>query len=362
MPVPRSALPALLVVASLLAAAPGCAYIGPSAIGKGRMTYNEVINYTEDQQLLNLIVRERYHETFGMLRVAGITASVRARAEMGVELGIFGSSSDYDGNLVPLSAGVAYEENPTISYVPLSGEEYLVRLLTPLTIDQAVLLMQAAWEDELWMRELHKRINGIYNPVGGPASEELPVFLRAYRALNKAGLVTMERHGGYGDTAPTYSVTVEAYPEDLKPAVQDLITSLGLEGIEVDGSSFTLPMRTGLRTWSTDSIRLEHRSAYDILRHAASMIEVPKEHRDSGLASEAGWNPGDGDRFIVIKSSKEKPELATVALQYRDYWYYIDAADTRSKASFKILRLLVGMRLEEASSRNEAPLITVPVG
>jgi len=59
----------------------GCV-VGPASITAGRGVYNEVINRTEDEQLLSMIVHERYNETYGMLGVASVTANIRARATM----------------------------------------------------------------------------------------------------------------------------------------------------------------------------------------------------------------------------------------------------------------------------------------
>ena len=58
----------LLVVAVLGLCS--CAAVGPRSISAGRGAYAEVINRTEDEQILNVIVRERYDETFGMITVA----------------------------------------------------------------------------------------------------------------------------------------------------------------------------------------------------------------------------------------------------------------------------------------------------
>lgn len=100
---------ALLVVCAL--ALSGCAVVGPQAISGGRGVYAEVINITEDEQTLNAMVRMRYHQSFGMMSVASITASLRFSAQAGGNFGV-GPSDAYAGNLVPLSVGVAYEENP----------------------------------------------------------------------------------------------------------------------------------------------------------------------------------------------------------------------------------------------------------
>ena len=69
-----------------------------------------MINRTEDEQILNVLVRMRYDESFGMLSVASVTANLRVSARASTDIG-FGDDINYAGNLVPFSAGIAYEEN-----------------------------------------------------------------------------------------------------------------------------------------------------------------------------------------------------------------------------------------------------------
>ena len=76
----------------------GCAVIGPQSITAGRGVYAEVINRTEDEQILNVIVRQRYDETFGMMSVTSVTANLRFSAQAGANIGI-GDSDNYAGNL-----------------------------------------------------------------------------------------------------------------------------------------------------------------------------------------------------------------------------------------------------------------------
>ena len=94
-----------------------------------------------------MIVRERYNQTYGLLGVTSVTAQIRASANVGAQFGLSRTlKEDYDGNLVPLAAGVAYEEKPTISYVPLGGEIFLQRLLSPLSIEEADTILRAMIE------------------------------------------------------------------------------------------------------------------------------------------------------------------------------------------------------------------------
>ena len=115
------------------------ASLGPGAIVRGRGLYNEVITATNNEQTLELIVRARYGEPAGLLSVASVTANLRATASTAAQFGI-GPSSNYNGNLVPLALGFAYEENPTIAYTTVQGERYAKAMLSPVGLDMLVLL------------------------------------------------------------------------------------------------------------------------------------------------------------------------------------------------------------------------------
>ena len=156
----------------------GCAVVGPQSIRAGRGVYSEVINHTEDEQILNVIVRMRYDETFGMMSVASVTANLSFKTSTGIQLG-FGDDNDYAGNLVPFSAGAAYEENPTISYVPLSGEDFMLRMLSPVTMSEWHLLSRASKQPGMVLALATSRVNGLRNPPLGeePTSPDFARFV-----------------------------------------------------------------------------------------------------------------------------------------------------------------------------------------
>ena len=119
---------ALVVLGTILSVLCGCAGVGPTSISMGRADYNEAINKTDDAQMLMSIVRGRYGETFSLLAVTGVAANVRFSTNAGVNVG-FGPDDNYAGNLVPFSGGIAYEENPTITYATVQGAQYVRQLL-----------------------------------------------------------------------------------------------------------------------------------------------------------------------------------------------------------------------------------------
>lgn len=90
--------------------------------------------------MLLSMVKSRYGETSSLLAVSGVAANVHFSTNAGVQAG-FGSCDNYEGNLVPFTGGVAYEENPTITYAPVQGEQYLRQLLSPIPLDLLILFL-----------------------------------------------------------------------------------------------------------------------------------------------------------------------------------------------------------------------------
>ncbi len=63
----------------------------------GRADYNEVINRTENEQMLLSIVKERYGETSSLFTVSSVVANVRFTISAGVEAGFRGFSTSVSG-------------------------------------------------------------------------------------------------------------------------------------------------------------------------------------------------------------------------------------------------------------------------
>ena len=157
----------------------GCSFIGPQSIANGRAAYNQVINQTEDQQMLMAVVRNRYGETISMLAVTNVTASIRFAAGAGAEFGV-GRRESYETNLTPLSGQIAYEESPTISYVPIEGEEQFNRLMSPVSLDVLVVFARTIKSSRLPFLMLTRSVNDLRNPdfIRSSLSESDPRFLR----------------------------------------------------------------------------------------------------------------------------------------------------------------------------------------
>ena len=347
----RSELALLLAAASLCA----CNTLGRTALSSGRGSYNEVINRTEDEQILSMIVRLRYDETFGMLAVSSITASLKVGASLGANVGI-GSDSSYAGNLVPFAAGATIEENPTISYVPLRGEQLVERMLAPISGDQTLLLGRLSSNQIEAMRLLVRRANGLVNPAYAPAEAgpDFDRFVEAYARLRDQGVLDVVRSDAGG-----FELLFHDYAPEQAAEIAALLRLLGIERADVSRGELRLPLRFFVGSARGNGLDLETPSALEVIEAAGEGIDVPEEHVSESIARGASLDASH--RFLDVRSASSRPSHAAVAIEHRGWWFFIDERDARSKQSFLILRTLIGMRLD-AGGQPGAPVLTIPVG
>lgn len=77
------------------------------------------------------------------------------------------------------------------------------------------------------------------------------------------------------------------------------------------------------------------------------------------------WRGVTAELFTVCAVKQHhRPELAYVAVGYRDHWFYIGDRDHASKATFNLMLQLTRLDLSGEGSRSwrGSPLLTLPVG
>jgi hypothetical protein len=338
----------------------GCVSIGPPAISNGRMAYNEVINYTEDQQVLNAIIRDRYGHTFSLLSVSSITANVKFRSAIDTEFKAWGESGDV--RLIPLSAGAGYEDNPTISYAPVNGELVLRQLTSPIGVDEGFLLLRFARDRSIVNRYVYKRINDFYIPEEGRLPEEVQRMQSLGAELFELGLSEFGLAPNSDPDNPSYVLIMSNYSDAEGAMIREYLELLDIDPALVDGGPVLIPIGPNTIDHEGNFISVATRSVYAWMKLAGSMIELPEPHVRSGIVDPADdWNGPASDRLITIRSSSRKPDDASVAIRFKDYWFYIAETDARSKDSFRLMKLLFSLRLIPEGSSAQVPVLTVPI-
>jgi hypothetical protein len=348
----------ITVIASFLTA---CSSVGPSSIANGRGAYTEAIATTNDRQILTYIVGIRYTQSPALLGVTSITANMNVVANASSQFGI-GPERNWVGNIIPLSVGFAYEENPTISYTPIQGEKFMRQLLSPIPLDLTVLLHSSAHSIGEMMTMLVRRINSIWNPdfLRAPSSQPDPNFTRVSKLFDElwaAGsleLVRMENE------SRQFALALFDYSPSHIDQVRELSSLLSLPDLKTPNADLLIPLQSSIEGRGLDGLALQTRSVHDLMRIAAASIDVPEEHRTSGAADEYPPLGPVGD-YIRIHHSEQIPSNASVAIKYRGWWFYIDETDQPSKRFFRLVEMLTGARIADIGHKQQlAPLLTIP--
>jgi len=350
-----------IVGAVLIAALQACSSLGPDALKQHRPAYNDAITATNSEQNLAWIVRMRYGLPHSQLAVSNITANVRFRTNAELQLG-FGPSENYLGNLIPFGGGVVYDENPTISYVPVQGEKHLRSLLSPLSMDLLGLLLNMNYRPETIFAVLVRRVNGVPNPdfITDRAQETDTRFTRLLASLSLLATADKLTFFESKKKPKRYSVWIHDYSPDHTDVVAELLDLLGIEGIEPDGQDIVLRVVAALRRPTSEAIAIQTRSVLDMARIASASVEVPEEDRAAGLTVELP-KLGLAGRHIRVQRAVSRPATAAAATRFNGSWYYIAGNDIRSKLYFRLVTTLMSVQLSKATAGARAPVLTVPV-
>jgi hypothetical protein len=125
-----------VAVALLAATLAGC--MAPLTLDDMVVSYNEAVIDSISKQLLFNIARARHHQPLHFTGVSNIAATLNFQFTVGATPALTGSSG---GLMMPIFGGSA-SENPTISIIPIDGEEFTKRLLTPIQENKLTFLLR----------------------------------------------------------------------------------------------------------------------------------------------------------------------------------------------------------------------------
>lgn len=139
-------------------ALPGC--LSPITLNRAVVAYDDAITDAIAKQLLVNIARAERHQPIHFTGVSNIAATFDFRVNAGATPALTG---EHGRTLVPLFGG-SIAENPTISIVPIEGEEFAKRILAPFTEGKLILLLRQRFDIDLLLRlmaqELRIKQNG----------------------------------------------------------------------------------------------------------------------------------------------------------------------------------------------------------
>jgi hypothetical protein len=336
----------------------GCLSVGPKFVSGSRTDYNVVLRQAEDQQMLLNLVRLRYRDPAMFLEMSALNTqfSVSGEVNGGTEFG------DVD-SVFGLGGKVIVGETPTVSYTPLRGSDFVERVLTPISPEILFLLDTSGWSSERLIRVLVDEINEVENATGanGPTPGRAP----AYQQFKRLAFLLrqLEQQNLVEGARLQNQLVLDFDPEALdKPEYLEFTRILGL-----NPDMLVYPVVVTARGSVTDSINLRFRSFAGVMYFLSQSVEIPDEDITAGrvtVTMDDAGQPFDWQQvtegLLAIKSSPQKPDNASVTINYRNSWFYIDDSDLESKSTFMLLGQVY--QLQAGNVKSAAPMLTLPLG
>ena len=363
-----------LLIASALVVLCGCAAQGAKRVPADRFDYNGAIAQSTREQMLLNIVRSRYQEVPVFLTVSSVLTQYEYDSSIG--LGGFFQIGRESTDTITGNTNYRFSERPTITYLPIEGQEFSAHLLSDVPTDLMFAAAQAGWAIDIFMRIGIQRIGAAENMSFAEvsASGYADPAIQAQRDLKNIknfervielifilsdSEVIEVQHVEDNGKDNRYLLIAENVPEYLQPMLQEFRNLIGLD----NGRRFLITQR--VTDIGNDEISIQTRSVLAMMDFMARGIEVPIEHLEDGWVIDYGLQDSEGkvaEGLIPFKmlSSKERPQNAFAAVRHNGYWFYIEQTDITSKRSLSLIIVL--FRLQAPTPAGAAPILTLPTG
>jgi hypothetical protein len=353
----RALFPAIVMVVSQA----GCQHYGPRSISADRVPYNQAIAESWKEQTLLNVVKLRYMDAPFFIEVPQITSgytlqtAASATGSISPPVNPLASFSQQLGAALNLQA--AYQDRPTISYVPQTGSQFIRNLTTPINPGPVLYLLQSGYPADVVFDLTVDSINGLRNRSvsGGQLRPPDPEFTRIVQVLRKAQI------------AGHVGIRVE-YSQDKKDSVafffrdKDIDPELAKELAEVrsllriDPQQPEFRVSFGAVAANPNELAILTRSVLRVLSELATFVEVPVEDLVSGNAPELGEVHDPNPPFRVLSGDTRPPD-PFVSVCYDGHWFWIEKSDFRSKRT--LAYLLVLLALSDTGVKDSLPVITI---
>jgi hypothetical protein len=363
----------LLIMAAVFVIS-GCAAQGAKRVPRDRFDYNAALAQSTREQMLLNIVRSRYLEVPVFLTVSSVLTQYEYDHSVGLGAILeFGSGTTDRGTG---EANLRFSERPTITYLPIEGQEFSAHLLSDVPVELFFAAAQAGWSVDVFMRIGIQRLGAAENmsfgdvPAPGYSDPETPSqhdfeklkrferLIRLIFILSDSEVIEVQQVEEDGKDERFLLITEEV-PEDLRPKLDELRQLIGLK----NHNRFRITER--VTNIKDDEISIQTRSVMAMMEFMARGVEVPPAHLKEGRVIDYGLQNSEGQVAeglipFRMRSSKDRPENAFASVRFQNYWYYIDNTDITSKRALSLIIVL--FRLQAPTPAGAAPILTLPTG
>jgi hypothetical protein len=339
-----------------------CSSIGPATVPHDRIDYGSSIgNSWKEQTLLN-IVKLRYADMPIFLEVSQVIAGYQLQSAVSGSFTLGNFTASLIDRLTAAgtaTAGSTYTDRPTVVYQPLTGVDFLKRLMTPIPPSSVLFMLQSGYAADRIMPIMLDSINGLNNEsnrLRRPADQKFALLVELIRDGQLAGAIQIRIERPKDGTES--SVLIFGPSKDAQLAAKGTEIK-SLLGIKPDLRE--LKVNYGGYSGRNDEIDMMTRSMLQIMLEFAAVVQVPEADVAQGKATpgvvEASGAALKGPPLRVLVTDAP-PRDAHVAVQYDGRWFWIADTDIQSKYTFGIIMLLFS--IADTGIRGSAPIVTIP--
>ena len=252
---------------------------------------------------------------------------------------------------------------------PLSGEQLVTQLLTPVDLSTLRLLRGAGWEFDDILRVFVKSINGIRNATTAASAtpEGVPQYAKFLEIADAIDELEDEGMLGISQVKGEQGVKTILQISRAGRKTQHFQTLVDIIHLDADAEFYTMDLGVYKSGALSSDLLVDTRPILASMFYLGQSIEFPPDLINSGVVNVSydqqgepfDWGPVF-DGLMSIKVSRNKPKNSFVAVDYKGLWYFVDNTDIASKETLSMLSMLIALK---AGGKVKAdPILTLPVG